>query len=130
MPYRLEVDGESGRLLAWTSGTVSEEESDRLVEDAKRLCRKHSLRSVLIELDHTSTGTDDLAVYRLARSWAEFARGRVRTAMVLGHLPEVDRYFGDILREHGVKLGLFDSRVEAEVWLGRKMTPIGPLGHA
>ena len=126
MAYRLEVDDVSSRLLAWTSDTISEDEADRLVEEAKGLCRKRSLTSVLIELDHSSTETDDLALYRIARNWSEFARRRVRTAMVLGQLPDTERYFGDILRERGVMLGLFASRAEAKLWLERKHTPMSP----
>jgi hypothetical protein len=129
MAYRFEVDVESARLLAWTSGVVSEAESDALVDEAKRLCGEHSLTSVLIELDHSSTGADDLALYRIARNWSGFARGRVRTAMVMGQLPETERYFGDVLRERGVKLGFFASRGEAELWLGRKRTPMNPVDH-
>jgi hypothetical protein len=109
---------------------VTVEDADAIIEDAKRLCRKHSLREVLLELGHVGTDADDLALYKIARGWAEFARGRVRTAFVKGRFPELDRYFGEIIREHGVAWALFDTRVEAELWLGRKMTPIGPLDHA
>ena len=130
MPYVFTVDRDIGRLDLRTSGSVTVEEADAIVDEAKRLCRKHSIRSVLLELGHVGTATDDLALYKIGRSWAEFARGRVRTAFVKGHFPELDRYIGEIIREHGVAWALFETRAEAELWLGRKMTPIGPVDQA
>jgi len=124
--HEFHVDKESGRLDIRTSGSVSCDESDLIVEKAKPLCREHSLGSVLLDLAHVGTDTDDLALYKIAREWAEFARGRIRTAFVKGHFPELDRYVGDVVREHGVAWALFDTRVEAELWLSRRVTPVGP----
>ena len=127
MAHEFHVDKESGRLDMRTSDSICVDEADLIVEEAKRLCRKHSIRSVLLELGHVHTDTDDLALYKIGRGWAQFARGRVRTAFVKGHFPELDRFVGEVVREHGVAWALFDTRVEAELWLGRKMTPAGPL---
>jgi hypothetical protein len=99
-------------------------------ETGERLCREHSIRSVLVELEHIKADMDDLALYKVARRWAEFARGRVRTAFVKGHFPEMDTFVGEVVREHGVAWSLFETRAEAELWLSRKMTPTGPLDRA
>jgi len=128
--HEFQVDIESRRLDILTSGTLSLKEAEELIEGAERLCRRHALKSVLVDLHYRIANLDDLALYRIACGWAEAARGRMRTAFVKGNFPELDRYFGEVAREHGVAWGLFETRAEAELWLGRKMTPAGPLDGA
>jgi len=128
--HEFHVNVESRRLDVLTSGTLTLKEAEEMVEDAGRLCRERALKSMLVELDFRIANVDDLGLYRIARAWAEFARGRIRTAFVKGNFPELDRYFGEIVREHGVAWALFETRVEAELWLGRKLTPAGPIDGA
>ena len=93
MPYVFTVDREDGRLDLRTSGSVTVEEADAIVDEAKRLCRKHSIRSVLLELGHVGTETDDLALYKIGRSWAEFARAifdRAGIACAVADIPSSD----------------------------------------
>ena len=130
MAHEFHVDKESGRLDMQTSGSVLVDEADEIVEEAKRLCHEHSLRDVLLQLGHVRTDTDDLTLYKIGRAWAEFARGRVRTAFVKGHFPELDHFVGEVVREHGVAWAIFDTRAEAEVWLSREKTPADPLDRA
>jgi hypothetical protein len=127
MPCEFDVDKGSSRLYVRTSGSMTGVEAMQMVEEAERLCSEHAVKDLLLELGHVLTETDDLTLYKMTRGWAEFARGRVHTAFVRGPIPDLDKYVGEILREHGVAWKLFDTRAEAELWLSRKMTPAGPL---
>lgn len=130
MGHEIHVDKEAGRLDLRTSGSVSTDEAEQIAAKAERLCREHSLRSALIELEHVDIDVDDLAFYKLARRWAELARGRVRTAFVKGRFPQLEGYVSEVIQQHGVSLALFETRADAVLWLSRKMTPTGPLDGA
>ena len=74
-------------------------------------------------------GIDDLAFYRVARIWADFARGRVRTAFVKGNHPDLDRYFANAINEQGAASQLFETRAEAELWLAQDAALTDPPGN-
>jgi len=124
--HEFHVDGEGRWLSLLTSGSLTLEEAEEIAEDAGRLCRKHGLKNVLVELDLSVDGVDDLAFYRVARIWADFARGKVRTAFVKGKHPDLDRYFANAINEQGAASELFETRAEAELWLARDAAPAGP----
>jgi hypothetical protein len=126
MPHEFRVDVGHDRLYVRTSGSVSVAEADEMIEEARRLLRRRPVAGVLLELDHDHTETDDLALYRIARAYSEFASGRLPTAFVGGRFPGLDRYFEDVLRDQGVECALFGTRDEAERWLDRGETPARP----
>jgi len=128
--HEFHVDKAASRLDIKTSGILSPEEADELIEGASRLCRKHALKGVLVDLNYSIANLDDLGLFRIGKAWAGSARGRIRTAFVKGNYPDLDRYFGEIVREHGVAWALFETRDEAELWLDREMTPAGPIDGA
>ena len=119
MAHEFHMDDEGRWLNLVTSGTLTLEEAEEIAEDGARLCRKHGLKKVLVDLDMNVDGVDDLAFYRVARIWADFARGRVRTAFVKGNHPDLDRYFANAINDQGAASKLFETRAEAELWLTR-----------
>ena len=123
MPHEFHVDGEASRLDVRTWGTLSTEEVDDLVEESMRQCRAHSLEQVLLDLNYLAVEPDDLLLYRISRTWAEFARGRVRTAFVMGNFTDLDRFVGEIVRDTGATWCLLRTRAEAETWLEAPAVP-------
>jgi len=121
--HEFQVDEERRRLVLLTSGTLTLEEAEEIAEDGARLCRKHGLMGVLVELDMSVEGVDDLAFYRIARIWADSARGRVRTAFIKGNHPDLDRYFANAIDEQGAASKLFETKAEAESWLAQDVKP-------
>jgi len=121
--HEFHVDGEGRWLTLLTSGTLTLEEAEEIAEDGARLCRRHGLKNVLVVLDLQVDGVDDLAFYRLARIWADSARGGVRTAFVKGNHPDLDRYFADAINEQGAAAKLFETTAEAEDWLAQDVKP-------
>jgi hypothetical protein len=117
MPHEFYVDRGASRLDVRTWGTLSADEEKDLVEGVTRQCRAHSLARVLVDLNYVAVEPDDLALYRIGRIWADFARGRVRTAFVMGNFPELDRFVGEVMREKGAAWGLLKTKAEAEAWL-------------
>jgi len=117
MAHEFSVDEKKARLCVRIVGPGSVKDAESTIPQMMKLCEKHGLTSVLLDLRDVGWHPDDFTLHRIGSMYEGFADRRTRIAVVGGRVPEAEEFFGVSARAQGTDMRVFASREEAEAWL-------------
>ena len=126
MPHVFHVDEEKSRLSVRIVGPGSLDDARKTVPRMLKLCDRHGLTSILLDLREVGWHPDDLTIHQMGTMYEGFSDKGTRIAVVGGRVPEAEEYLGIAARDRGVLMRVFATVAEAEAWLDGETRQAGP----